>query len=67
MIHIPEPTTISTIPLGASNCSLMTYPFPTMTINKSLSTVEDIEALQLDDFKFEGYQCHPAIKAEMAV
>ena len=43
------------------------YPFPTMTINKSLSTVEDIEALQLDDFKFEGYQCHPAIKAEMAV
>jgi thymidylate synthase len=43
------------------------YPFPTMTINKKLETVADIEALELSDFQFEGYQSHPAIKAEMAV
>jgi thymidylate synthase len=43
------------------------YPFPTMKINKSLTCVEDIEALQLSDFEFIDYQCHPAIKAEMAV
>lgn len=43
------------------------FAFPTMTINKSLSTVEDIEALQLSDFLFEGYQSHPSIKAEMAI
>ena len=43
------------------------YPFPTMVINKNLNTVGDIEALKFEDFKFENYQCHPAIKAEMAV
>ncbi len=43
------------------------YPFPTMKINKKLETVEDIESLELSDFSFEGYQSHPAIKAEMAV
>lgn len=43
------------------------YPFPTMKINKKLETVEDIESLELSDFIFEGYQSHPAIKAEMAV
>ena len=43
------------------------YPFPTMQITKPLATVEDIETLQLSDFVFEGYQSHPAIKAEMAV
>jgi thymidylate synthase len=43
------------------------FPFPTMTISKKLETVEDIEALQLSDFQFEGYQSHPSIKAEMAV
>jgi thymidylate synthase len=43
------------------------FPFPTMTITKKLETVADIEALELSDFVFEGYQSHPAIKAEMAV
>jgi len=43
------------------------FPFPTMTIYKKLETVEDIEALQLSDFRFEGYQSHPSIKAKMAV
>jgi thymidylate synthase len=43
------------------------YMFPTMTINKSLSTVQDIEDLQFSDFVIEGYQNHPSIKAEMAV
>lgn len=43
------------------------YPFPTMTISKKLESVEDIEALELSDFHFEGYQSHPSIKAEMAI
>ena len=43
------------------------YPFPTMTIHKSLSTIKDIEELQFSDFEFTGYQSHPAIKAEMAI
>lgn len=43
------------------------YPFPTLQINKELSSIEDIEKLEFSDFKIEGYKSHPAIKAEMAV
>lgn len=43
------------------------YEFPTIKINKSLSTVKDIEQLTYEDFLIEGYQSHPAIKGEMAV
>ncbi len=43
------------------------FPFPTMNIFKELNTIEDIEKLEFLDFEFEGYQCHPPIKAEMAV
>lgn len=43
------------------------YPFPTMTIEKQLTGLKDIESLTLEDFKFHNYQCHPSIKAEMAV
>jgi thymidylate synthase len=47
--------------------SRVPFDFPTMQINKSLSTLEDIESLQLSDFSFEDYKSHSAIKAEMAV
>lgn len=43
------------------------YPFPTLTIHRDLSEVEDIEKLEFGDFEIQGYQSHPAIKAEMAV
>lgn len=43
------------------------YPFPTMKINKMISTVEDMEKLELSDFEFSGYQSHPSIKVAMAV
>lgn len=43
------------------------YPFPTMRIKKSLYSIEDIEKLEFTDFEFIDYQCHPAIKAEMAI
>ena len=43
------------------------YSFPTMTINKDLATIKDIENLSFEDFKFEGYRSHPSIKAEMAI
>jgi thymidylate synthase len=55
--------------LGATMQQLTREPFdfPTMTIDKQLSSVQDIENLQFSDFKFENYQCHPAIKAEMCI
>jgi thymidylate synthase len=43
------------------------YPFPKVVINKKLSSIEDIEALQLSDFELQDYQSHAAIKAPMAV
>lgn len=43
------------------------FSFPTMKINKQLSSVKDIESLQFSDFDISGYQSHPSIKAEMAV
>jgi thymidylate synthase len=43
------------------------YPFPTMNIKKELHTIEDMENLCFEDFEFEGYKHHPAIKAPMAV
>lgn len=43
------------------------YEFPTITINKELSSIADIEKLEFSDFAIEGYQSYPAIKAEMAI
>lgn len=43
------------------------YAFPKLTINKEISSIEDMEKLSFEDFKLIDYQCHPAIKAEMAV
>jgi thymidylate synthase len=43
------------------------FDFPKVKINKELSTVEDIENLDLKDFEFNGYESYPSIKAEMAV
>lgn len=41
------------------------YPFPVLRIeDREQKTVEDFVS---GDFKLEGYQCHPAIKMEMAV
>ena len=40
---------------------------PIITINKSIESIEDIEQLQLDDFKLADYYYHPRIKAPMAV
>jgi len=42
-------------------------PFPTININKDISTIEDTEQLQYEDFQLLDYKCHPAIKAPMAV
>lgn len=43
------------------------FEFPTMTINKTLSSVKDIEKLEFSDFEVSNYQSHPGIKADMAV
>lgn len=43
------------------------YEFPTLNINKNISSVEDMENLSFEDFEFLNYRHHPAIKASMAV
>jgi thymidylate synthase len=40
------------------------FPLPTMKINPA---VKDIFAFQYDDFTLENYECHPGIKAPVAV
>jgi thymidylate synthase len=43
------------------------YPFPKMTIKKSLASLQDIEALTFEDLEITGYRHHEAIKAEIAI
>ncbi|MDP4206577.1 MAG: thymidylate synthase, partial [Bacteroidota bacterium] len=40
------------------------YPLPRMVINPD---VKDIFSFQYEDFKLEGYQCHPHIKGAVAI
>lgn len=40
------------------------YPLPSMTLNPA---VESIFAFDYEDFELDNYQCHPAIKAPIAV
>lgn len=40
------------------------YPLPTMRLNPE---VKDIFSFRFEDFTLENYQCHPAIKAPVAV
>ena len=44
--------------------SRTTFPLPTMKINPA---VNDIFAFQFEDFTLENYECHPGIKAPVAV
>lgn len=43
------------------------YPFPSAHITKPLKTIDDIQDLEVSDFRIRGYTAHPAIKADMAV
>jgi thymidylate synthase len=43
------------------------FPFPQLNIKKDIKTLEDIEALTLEDLELVNYQSHAAIKAQMAV
>lgn len=40
------------------------YPLPTMKLNPAVKNIFDF---QFEDFTLENYQCHPAIKAPVAV
>ena len=40
------------------------YPLPQMRLNPQ---VKEIDAFQYEDFELVGYQCHPAIRAPVAV
>ena len=39
------------------------FPFPQIKINKDLSSIEDIEKLQFEDFELIGYNCYDTLKA----
>lgn len=41
-----------------------TFPFPTLRFKR---TIDEIDDFTFDDFVVEGYQCHPGIRAPMAV
>lgn len=41
------------------------FPFPTLSILKDITSVEDIEKLTFNDFKLQHYYCHPSIKVQM--
>ena len=43
------------------------FAFPKINIKKEINSIEDMEQLQYEDFELIDYQCHPAIKAMMAV
>jgi thymidylate synthase len=49
---------------AALQLSRKPFPLPTMKINP---TVKDIFAFQFEDFTLENYECHPGIKAPVAV
>ncbi|HEY8388887.1 MAG TPA: thymidylate synthase [Parasegetibacter sp.] len=40
------------------------YPLPLMKLNPD---VKDLFSFKYEDFQLENYQCHPAIKAPVAV
>lgn len=40
------------------------YPLPQMHLNPEVKNIEDFK---FEDFTLEGYQCHPTIKAQVAV
>lgn len=43
-------------------------PLPTISINPSIETLEDLETwVTADDFKVEGYECHPGIAYPFSV
>lgn len=56
---------VSHLPAVEEQISRETRKLPTMIIKKDLNSLEDILALTIDDFELEGYDPHPAIKAEL--
>ncbi|MFN3299932.1 MAG: thymidylate synthase, partial [Sediminibacterium sp.] len=40
------------------------YPLPNMKLNPAITSIFDFD---FNDFSLENYQCHPAIKAPVAV
>ncbi len=45
--------------------SRIPYKFPSLTIEKELKDIKDMENLTVEDFVFTNYQHHPGIKAKM--
>lgn len=43
------------------------YPFPKLNIKKTISSIEDMEKLVLEDFEIIEYKSHETIKAKMAI
>lgn len=47
--------------------SRIPYTFPSLKITKCIRSVEDIEKMADTDFVLKDYNCHPGIKADMAI
>jgi dihydrofolate reductase / thymidylate synthase len=47
--------------------SRLPYHFPSLKITKDINSIEDIENLCYGDFSLQNYNCHPGIKADMAI
>lgn len=61
--HIYEPH----MDLLTEQVTRQPLPFPKVEIKKELRTLEDIEALTVDDFVIEGYRSHPRIKMGLVI
>lgn len=47
--------------------SRVPFEFPTLSINKEITSIKDMELLQYNDFTLNDYNFHPPIKYEMAI
>ncbi len=43
------------------------HPFPSAHLMRPLKTIDDIQDLEVSDFRIRGYTAHPPIRADMAV
>lgn len=56
---------LSHLPMLKQQVERECLPLPTMTINRNIESIEDIENLTVNDFTLTGYSYHPPISMEL--